>query len=286
MACNAPLVAWRTKERTPLGKRGVTFDAKEAYIDMPIALPCAKCFGCKLDRAREWAIRCAHEADMHPENSFVTLTYNEENVPKNNGIETLRKRDFVLFMKKLRRKRTSKIAFFQCGEYGELQRPHHHALLFNCGFGDRTLWRKTRNYNIYRSEELESLWDKGHSEIGTVTHESAAYIARYTIKDTTEIKGRVKEYLTMSRNPGLGKTWLEKYMSDVYPSDEVITQSGKQLRPPRYYDEQLRKKDEKLLQKLQQKRFQKIKEENKTDAHRMANEAIKRAQNKLRRKQL
>ncbi len=239
MACNAPLTVWKSKT----GK-GITFDIHAAYVDIPMAIPCGNCMGCKLQRSREWAIRCTHETQMHEENTFITLTYNKKNLPVENGLPTLRPRDFVLFMKKLRKRRDTKIRFFQSGQYGILGRPHHHALLFGCGFRDSTLWRRSGDFNIYRSEELEELWTQGHSEIGTATFKSAGYIARYTMRETEQLRGRKAEYLTMSRKPGIGSTWLEKYISDVYPSDQVITPSGFPIKPPRYYDEKLRDQDQ------------------------------------------
>ncbi len=219
---------------------------------------------------------------MYTHNSFITLTYDDENLPTKNGVPTLDPEHFVLFMKKLRKSRTNKIRFLQAGEYGKLGRPHHHALLFNCHFPDRTPWRKAGDHPIYRSKELEKLWQKGHSEIGSVTFESAGYIARYTIKQNQQVKGRTPEYLTMSRRPGIGKPWLEKWISDVYPSDEIITKSGKKLRPPRYYDNQLEKKQPKLLKKIKADRIASISPEAKSGLRFTAQEKIQRAQAQLK----
>ncbi len=281
MACNAPLVAWRSKNN-----KGITFDLHTAYVDMPLQVACGKCMGCKLERARDWAIRCSHETQMHEENTFITLTYDEKNLPMQNGIPTLDPREFQLFMKKLRKKRETKILFFHSGQYGRLGRPHHHALLFGCGFTDATFWRRSNNYNIYRSEELEKIWTNGHSEIGTATFESAGYIARYTIKETEQIKGRKPEYLTMSRRPGIGQHWLNKYMADVYPTDEVITPSGNKIRPPRYYDLQLEKQEPQLLKKIKRQRVENLTEEMKSGARHAATEKIQRAKAQQREREL
>jgi hypothetical protein len=58
------------------------------------------------------------------------------------------------------------------------------------------------------------------------------------------------EYCTMSRMPGIGKTWLEKYKSDVYPHDYVVINNHK-VKPPRYYDSLL---SEEELAELKKKR--------------------------------
>ena len=77
--------------------------------------------------------------------------------------------------------------------------------------------------------------------IGTVTFGSAAYIARYTLKKVVgagaerHYGNRVPEYLTMSRRPGIGRGYIEKYRTDVYGFDQVIVR-GVPCKPPRYYD--------------------------------------------------
>ncbi len=218
-------------------------------------------------------MRCSHEAQMHEESSFITLTYSPEHLPKIGRLPTLRKEDFVLFMKRLRKKRTGqKILFFHCGEYGELDgRPHHHALLFGTSFSGMYYWRKSGDYNLYRSPELEKIWTYGHSEIGQVSFESAGYVARYTVRNEGQEKeGQVKPYLTMSRRPGIGKKWLEKYISDIYPSDQVVTRHGV-YKPPRYYDNQL---SETELKVITASRLNKLTDEQKSGLRMTAREMI------------
>jgi len=288
MGCNDPLAAWKAKDKTNLGKRPLVFNIHDACIDLPVNIRCGKCLGCRTDRAREWAIRCTHKASMHDENSFVTLTYNDEHVPRKNGHQTLYPRDFTLFLKRLRKARNHTVRFLQCGEYGnETQRPHHHALLFNCAFHDRTLWRKNGDYALYRSEELEKLWPWGHSEIGEVNQATAGYVAGYTTKiKETKSKNKVPEYLTMSRRPGIGRLWLEKYITDVYPSDEIITKKGTRLKPPRYYDTQLEKLNPQLHEKLKGARYAKLTEEMKSGLRLTAREKILRAKTNERKRGL
>jgi hypothetical protein len=49
-------------------------------------------------------------------------------------------------------------------------------------------------------------------------------------------KGREPEYVVMSRRPGIGRGWFEKFASDVYPHDYVVIRNGIKCKPPRYYD--------------------------------------------------
>ncbi len=284
MGCNEPLHGWFSRERTALGKRAVTFDFSEAYSDMPVSVPCGKCAGCRLGKAREWSIRCAHEAQMWPENVFATLTYRTEELELVNGVETLRPRDFVLFMKRLRKVKNG-VRFFQCGEYGALGRPHHHVLLFNCDFQDKYPWRRAGDFQIFRSAQLEEFWTHGHSEFGGVSQESAGYVARYTLKKSgAELPGRVPEYLTMSRRPGIGAGWIEKFESDVYPSDELVIK-GRVVKPPRFYDDLVARRQPAMIKLLKEKRVLELTDEVKSGLRSSARETIlcRRVRDELRR---
>lgn len=237
MPCFTPLKAARTPE-------GVRVVGRNAYTGpgTSFSLPCGQCRGCRAERARQWALRCVHEALMHgDQNSFITLTYSDQHLPVNGSLNI---RDWQLFAKRLRK--TGKFRFFACGEYGEqLGRPHFHACVFGRDFSsDRRDWRVTGSgHRIFRSAILEEAWGKGFAEIGSLTYESAEYVARYVAKkltgDEAEAYGdRRPPFCVMSRKPGIGAQWFERFESDVYPADEVIV-AGRKFRPPRFYDEKL-----------------------------------------------
>lgn len=159
-------------------------------------------------------------------------------------------------MKRLRWHFGEGIRFFQCGEYGEqLLRPHHHALFFGLRLPDAKFYKT----GLFTSSILDRLWGHGFCSIGAVSFESAAYVARYSLKKVTgpasvaHYGGRIAEYLTMSRRPGIGREYAKKFLSDFYPSDQVIVR-GKACRPPRFYDAQLEKLHPSVLQKVKAKR--------------------------------
>lgn len=245
MPCYNPLQGYRSQIRNDSGKRSIVFSQRKGYADMPVTVACGQCIGCRLERSRQWAIRCVHESKMYDRNCFLTLTYNDNNLPKDGSLNMAH---FQKFMKRLRKKYGAGIRFFHCGEYGDkFMRPHYHACIFNFDFEDKKLWQIKLGNNLYTSWSLydednpNSLWKYGYAIIGEVTFESAAYVARYITK---KINGesaekhygeRKPEYITMSRRPGIGREWYEKYKGDVYPSDEIIIQ-GKKMKPPRYYD--------------------------------------------------
>lgn len=187
---------------------------------------------------------------MYEDNAFLTLTYDDAHLPDPPSLD---KTAFPGFMKRLRsRFEGQRIRYFHCGEYGDRsERPHYHACVFGFDFPDKEFWHDRKGYPVWRSDTLESLWPFGFSEIGSVTFESAAYVARYICKKVTgpgakaayervdvttgELFQLEPEYVTMSRRPGIGAGWFEKFKSDVFPSDEVVVR-GKVAKPPRYYD--------------------------------------------------
>lgn len=256
MPCFHPLQAYQSRTLNSEGKRSIVFNQNKGQGFDPIKLPCGQCVGCRLERSRQWAMRCVHEAQMHKENCFITLTFNPEALSQRPVPMSVDVRDWQLFMKRLRdhasrqkgRGGGKKIRFYHCGEYGEKNgRPHYHACLFGFDFSDKTLWKVSNGHRLYISESLTKLWPHGFSTIGDVTFESAAYVARYIMKKINgkqaddhyydKVTGEIinPEYTTMSRRPGIGRGWYEKYQQDVYPHDEVIL-NGKKLKPPKYYD--------------------------------------------------
>lgn len=255
---------------------------------MPMTVPCGSCIGCRLERSRQWAVRCVHEASLYENNSFITLTYKPELLPEDSS---LRVDHYQKFMKRLRKHAangaspyhnalisdTERIRFFHCGEYGEkLGRPHYHACLFGLDFGDKEVCGQRRGIVYYTSKSLEAIWGKGFVQVGEMNFETAAYVARYITKkitgekalehynvidkETGEIlESKKAEYVTMSRRPGIGKGWLNKFSSDVFPRDEVVLR-GKKMKPPKYYLGQYEIADPAAFNKLKGKRKELAKE--------------------------
>lgn len=205
-------------------------------------IPCGKCLECRLEYARQTAIRCVHEASMHPENSFITLTYNDENI----GDNRLRYRDFQLFVKRLRRKYpTQQIGVYVAGEYGDKKkRAHWHALIFNWRPQDlKPKYTNERGDQIFSSDILDNLWGLGLTEIGSVTFESAGYCARYATKKLAHGHDNTHDYEPISKRSSrhaIGKTWIEKYWPDVFRYGELHF-NGKIVSIPRYYEKWLKK---------------------------------------------
>jgi len=226
-----------------------------------LQIPCGQCAECRLKRSREWAVRCVHEASLHAENCFLTLTYDDAHLKS----PSLDYTDFQLFMKRLRARFFGRrIGHFTCGEYGEtnpatgikdggLYRPHFHSILFNFNFPDRVPCKLLGGADLFKSAIADDLWRQGAVKIGAVSFESAAYVARYAMKKVNgdlakahytiitpdgEMIERTPEMLAMSKRPAIGKRWFEKFGKQVYAHDSVVAR-GKEMQPPRYYDKLL-----------------------------------------------
>jgi hypothetical protein len=299
MTCFSPIQAYRSLTVSANGKRGIVFNPNMGFRDLPLMIPCRQCSGCRLEQSRQWAMRMVHEASLYPDNCFLTLTYNDENLPEGN---TLVLEHHQLFMKRFRKKYGKNIRFFHCGEYGDLNgRPHYHYCIFNFDFADKKLYKMSGDHPLYISEILSSLWGLGFCTIGALTFETAAYTARYVMKKVTgvlapshyvrldsstgELTYLKPEYCTMSRASGLGKGWFDEFHPDVYPSDEVIINT-KAVKPPAYYDTQLEKLDPALSTKIKSARVRESRKhvDNNTPARLKVREVVHTARlNQLKR---
>lgn len=238
MACYHPLAAWRGKLNDNW-KRPVVFSAMEGQPNSALLIPCGRCIGCQLERARQWAMRALHETKLHTENSFVTVTYSDDFLPENGSLVL---RHHQLFMKRLRERLDSPFRFMMCGEYGETTfRPHYHYLLFGYYPRDARMYAENGGNPIYTSEFLDDVWGFGECKVGEVTFESAGYVARYTLKKLSDNKlssvyqGREPEFFLMSRRPGIGREWAKQFYSEWYRGDFSVV-NGRKVKPPKYYD--------------------------------------------------
>lgn len=270
MACFHPKVGWLPLADYGDGLRPVFRRPVVGRDYQQIELPCKRCQGCRLDIARDWGIRAAHEAYMHEWNCFITLTYDQEHLPFRG---MLKKKDFNQFIVDLRNayRKDDPIRYLGVGEYGsKYWRPHYHACLFGKWFFDAKPAGKSRaGFQNYESAELTALWGKGRAVINAMCPEIAEYAARYSLKKVGETDGYSRvdprtgddyllppEFMAVSRMPGIGRSWLEKFALDVFPHDYVISRKGTKVPTPRYYLRVLREWCEEDYQSLKEKRVE------------------------------
>lgn len=166
-----------------------------------VLCPCGKCAGCVRTYRQVWITRAVLESYCHDQrtNYFITLTYDDEHCPADGCIS---KRDFQLFIKRLR-KRCGSLRYFGVGEYGKKSfRPHYHAIIY--GFTGT-------------KDDIQECWSQGFTFVGNVTPASCAYVAKYLSKrydkdwrEKLESTGRTPEFSLMSRRPGLGFNFVEE----------------------------------------------------------------------------
>lgn len=248
MRCISPLKASLNYEGD------IVYNSKKAIPGLlGFEFECRKCLPCRLNLAREKAIRCVHEAKMHKGNIFLTLTYDEEHLTS----DRLQYKDFQNFMKSLRetvtRKAYSKshkdelyMPMMVTGEYGELnKRPHWHALIFNYFPDDAKPKYKTKDgEHVYTSALIDKLWKKGNTEFGSVTMDSAGYVARYAAKKLVHGHDQDHDYhpihKTSSRR-AIGRSWIEKYYKHTFDHGFVTLPNGQTTKIPRYYTDWVKK---------------------------------------------
>lgn len=208
-----------------------------------VDVPCGKCIACLSNRKRDWVFRLKQEFKQCTSASFVTLTYDDEHLPRNRlGIPVLEPEELKKFLKRFRsfverNVKKSKVRFFAVGEYGsESLRPHYHLILFN--YPDCDL-----HY------VLEKTWPYGFSYIGDVTDGSIEYVCKYCLAGAVipELIQDFKDYevplpfMRCSRRPAIGRCYLTPETED-YHRDAVTLYTavdGYRTPLPRYYRDKL-----------------------------------------------
>ncbi len=227
-----------------------------------LKLPCGKCHVCISKRSIEWATRARHEISERTDNCFITTTYNDENLPTINVMETI-KSDFSKLMKRLRKKLKipknpynmkteynqwlkfhSKhgISYMASYEYGSNTfRPHMHAIIFGYNPSNQEYIRTTQSGSkLYTSPELEKLWDKGFHSIGEANEETAYYIASYALKGkerdiihpVTGEEITIQDSMNASRRPAIGTNYIMNHYQQLVDSEKPL---------PRFYQKKLEK---------------------------------------------
>lgn len=246
-----------------------TSDRKGQYV------PCGRCYDCLQKKRAIWTFRIMQESKRAESSYFITLTYDEENIPIADiygyQVGTLAKIDLTNFIKRLRqnilkyapeydsrwfnisystnnsgsisKRVNSKIRYFACGEYGSKgDRPHYHIIIWN--FPDYFVDLDRIHKEIY-SDLIDKVWNKGFTTISEVNQARAHYVAKYTLDPlvswSKEYDYKEKPYATMSRKPGVGNCYVnDKTIKHYQRIDGAFAlQEGYKLPIGRYLKEKL-----------------------------------------------
>lgn len=196
-------------------------------------VPCGKCPICVKRKINAWKFRLSKEAEVHTSAFFVTLTYNEDNVPlTTSGYKTLRKRDIQLFMKRLRKKQAKvtdvKIRYYLVGEYGSKTfRPHYHAIIFG----------------VIDHSYIEDCWQNGFTYAPPLNGDKGVgYVLKYISKPRQTFKNdeREREFSLMSK--GLGANYMTSEMIKYHNRGVefgYINKGGVKMPLPKYYKDKM-----------------------------------------------
>lgn len=216
-------------------------------------VPCGRCMPCRINKTQSWLVRLELEKMIHNKTSFVTLTYDDEHLPKDKGLHKL---DLQLFFKRLR-KHGLKFKYYAVGEYGEKEqkyfndddkilvekglvrphgRPHYHILFFGVDFKNDEYfkilcdcWNNcSTDYFIIHREKL----------IGSLERASINYVCDYMQKKQYGVNSQV-EYWNIQAPFSLSSQQLGiSAFSDNkenYIKNGFIKYNGKNVPIPRYF---------------------------------------------------
>lgn len=272
MGCDYPIKAYRP----PGGGKLVFNGAKGIQNTYALQVPCGNCMGCKLEKARQWMVRMVCESSLYDENCFVTLTYDDQHVPADYGLDA---RHVQLFFKRLRwtiaeNQDDRRIRHYTACEYGgKTGRPHYHPIIFNWWPPDATFHFQNKfGDHVYKSSILTATWGMGDVTVGRVTPRSCGYVARYVTK---KIKGNddyahdhyhrlspidgqfynvTPEFALMSSKPGIGYNWAKKFKHDYYPKG-FITIDGKKQGAPQFFMDMLSDEEKREVFHFRRRQF-------------------------------
>lgn len=206
-----------------------------------LIVPCKKCPPCRMASRYAWAFRLYQETKVHTNTLFVTLTYNNENVPNkvydsthlhryrcHNNFMTLSKQDTSLFIKNIQKQvkriggKTALFRYYLIGEYGDKDqslghnkdRPHYHALLFIPN-------------NVTKEQAIDivnNCWSYGGAVIEDVSDANINYLGKHQLKESLGNCYQQKFapiFSKMSRyNGGLGINYLSESVKRFHLSSK------------------------------------------------------------------
>lgn len=203
-------------------------------------VPCGSCPVCRMKYRKQMAARILMEQNIEKPvySYFITLTYDESNIPTVNGRHCFSKEHVTTFLDSVKH-RLSRDGYtyrhFLTCEYGEEgYRPHYHCLFFlyrksgdiSCVSYPRLTPGLLPPHFFFNESIIQPLWHYGFTSQGTVTSASVLYCTSYALKDEEYMlddwKGfeEGKPFRRYSLRPGLGLTdkclawWLDYIRND------------------------------------------------------------------------
>ena len=162
------------------------------------------------------------------------------------------------------------IRYFYCGEYGETtKRPHYHMILYGAPLDlSQNYDYHIKNYQEHwKNPLIDKYWKHGMHDIANVEWSCCAYVARYTMKKLNDEpksdewyanQGKLKEFVRMSRMPGIGMNYYKNHKMKIYENDSMIMKTVKgntgAFKPPKACDKLFKEEYPLEWKKIEKKR--------------------------------
>jgi hypothetical protein len=211
---------------------------KHPFTHNGMLLPCGKCVGCRIAKSREWTYRLTNEMQNWKDAVFITLTYDEQNLPKDGKLQKIHLQKYFRAMRKRLKSKGRNIKYFAAGEYGddpEKKRPHYHAIVFGIGlaYGDRIHMR--RRIPPHFDDIVQESWNRGLVWTDDVVRKSIGYVTDYVHKKYLDkYKEHNIEPPFQLVSQGIGKQYALQN-ADILQSRLGDKFHGNDVSLPRYY---------------------------------------------------
>nr|WEY17963.1 MAG: replication initiation protein [Microvirus Sku126] len=160
-------------------KKALSNLCKSGKVEM---FPCRSCLACLNMSRYHWVKKLELEKLSWKYTYFITITYNDDNLP-----DELKVRDLQNFIKYLRKLiAPAKLRYFGAGEYGnKTKRPHYHIIIFTDYEFSLSYLKSTKSGLLYSCELMEKAWKhKGYIWVAfDFNSASFAYVATYSNKN-------------------------------------------------------------------------------------------------------
>lgn len=196
-------------------------------------VPCGKCYPCLQKRRNDWIFRIQQEIKVSTSCYFVTLTYEDGSLPRDdNDNPTVSKRDVQLFLKRLRKSISPyKIRYFLVSEYGgKTFRPHYHMILFNYPHDKRDV-----------TNDIKLAWNMGFISVSPITPQRVAYVTKYCMQNTYLPDMLKKTFMLCSRRPAIGSNYISDATKNFHKEnlETTVRMNGYRHSLPKYYIEKI-----------------------------------------------
>lgn len=206
-----------------------------------VHVPCGKCPACLTRKRNDLVIRMQQEIKHHAYTTFLTLTYEDDNLYYlNDEHPSLCPAHLTSFWKSLRKLVPRPLRYFAIGEYGpQTYRPHYHAIVFGLQPSDY--------------QHVKHAWPRGNVVFSPATGGNIGYMANFHIIKNNNLPDEISslclpEFTRYSNKPGIGAQLTSEYI-DYLNNTGTARNSQAICSVPAYYKKKFFKDTTRLKMK-------------------------------------